>query len=794
MEEDVASALAGLRVLDLSDSVAGQFCGRMLADYGAEVLLVEPPGGCAMRRARPLDADGGSFAFLHLNTGKGSVVLDATPAGRARLLALAGEADAIILGPESDRIALAAAAPLAVLATVSPFGTDGPWRSWSGCEMVYQAVAGLMHGSGDGTRAPLFGCGDRASHGAGAAAFIAVLAGLFARGRWGMGQEAAVDIAGTAACMANPTITQFLYNGMVEPRASRRMPLGLLRCWDGWVGFWLHVHLFAPMMAALGLGGHAEDARFKPAKARLEHWEAFIAVLQSHVASQAADAVLAQLQSARVVAARCYSLTQLHDDCAHLAARGYWESVATPAGGRTILGPQFRMGATPRLVRVGPPAPGNVSGFAGARRAVPPMAPPAPGTGPLAGLRVVEFTTAWAGPMAGRILAWLGAEVIHVESASRTDSWRMHGQVFNATRFPADGPGAKPWDRCALFNSQNANKLSLSLELKQPDAKAAMLRILVKTDVVLCNFTAGTLDRMGFGHARLKELRPDIIVAEMPAFGSSGPLSHATAIGPSMEMAAGMAGMIGYPGGPPTVTGPTYPDPIGALHGAAAVLTALLHRQATGQGQHVEVPQVEGAMHFIGAQILAALASGTDPRPGGNRVEWAAPHDAFATAGEDQWIAIAATTDDAWRALCGVIGRAELAQDPRLATLAGRRAHEDEIGAAVAAWARQQDKHAAASLLQAAGVAAAAVHDGGDGAHSPYLAARGWFTDLVHADIGATLQEGLPMALSRTPGSNRSAAPCLGQNTHAILRDLAGLSDAEIAALDASGATASVPL
>lgn len=782
----MAGALAGIRVLDLSDSIAGQFCTRMLADYGAEVLLVEPPGGGAMRRARPVAKDGTSFAFLHLNTGKGSMVLDASPAGRARLLALAAEADAIVIGPEADRMALEAAAPAAVICTVSPFGTDGPWRGWTGCEMVFQAVAGLMHASGDGRREPLYGCGDRASYGAGASAYIAVLAGLFARGRWGIGQAAAVDIAAAAACMANPFVTQFLYNGLVEPRATRRQPLGLLRCADGWVGFWLHVHLYAPMMAALGLEAQAEDPRFKPAKARLENWDAFVALLQAQVATQPADDVLATLQSARVVAARCYSLTQLRDTCAHLEARGFWES----AGGQTILGPQFRMGATPRAVRGGTPALGTVTGFATPRRPVPPLAPPPPGTGPLAGLRVVEFTTAWAGPMAGRILAWLGAEVIHVESASRTDSWRMVGQVFNPTRFPKDGAGDRPWDRCALFNSQNANKLSLSLELKNPEAKAAMLRILAQTDVVLCNFTAGTLDRMGFGHATLKALRPDIIVAEMPAFGSSGPLSHATAIGPSMEMAAGMAGMIGYPGGKPTVTGPTYPDPIGALHGASAVLTALLHRQHSGQGQHIEVPQVEGAMHYIGEHILAALATGENPAPRGNRVDWAVPHDAFPARGDDQWIAIAATTDAAWQALCGAMARPDLA---RHATLAERQAYEDEICAAVAGWAATQDKHAAAALLQSLGVAAAAVHDGGDGARSPYLAARFWFTELVHADLGPTVQEGLPMALSRTPGSNRFAAPCLGQHTQAILRDLAGLDAAAIAALDAAGATSAVP-
>ena len=407
---------------------------------------------------------------------------------------------------------------------------------------------------------------------------------------------------------------------------------------------------------------------------------------------------------------------------------------------------------------------------------------------------MVEFTTAWAGPMAGRILAWLGAEVVHVESAGRLDSWRQHNQVFNPGRYPRDGAGDHPWDRCALFNSQNANKLSLSLDIKHTAARAAMDRVLAQADVVLCNFTAGTLDRMGFGYQRLKTLRPDIIVAEMPPFGSTGPMAAATAIGPSMEMAAGMAGMIGYEGGPPAVTGPTYPDPVGALNAAAAVLIALLHRQASGVGQHVEVPQVEAGMQFIGEHILHALEIGEGPVRRGNRVDWAAPHDAFPAAGDDEWIAVAATNDTAWRALCAAIGRADLAADPRLADLAGRQAHEDAIGEAISDWTRQQDKHAAAALLQACGVAAAPVQHGGDGATSPYLHARGYFTDLVHSNIGPVVQEGLPFHLTATPGSDRFAAPCLGEHTHRVLSQIGGLSNTEIAALEAAGEISAVPL
>ena len=787
----MAQALAGIRVLDTTNGIAGQFCARMLADHGADVILAEPPGGTVTRRMAPIGPDGASFTFFHNNLGKRAVI-----AGPARRAELAREADVVLVDRAADKASLQAAAPDAIVTLVCGFGADGPWRDWTGSEMIYQAVGGVMHASGHADREPIYGCGDRASYGAGVGAYIATLAALFARGRWGIVQGASVDIAETATCMANPFISGFLYNGLVEPRSDRRIPVGQILCPDGWVGFYLHVHLFAPMCPALGLPELAEDPRFKSPRARLDNWNELVRLIQSHAADWPAETLLAKLQSVRVVAARSYRLTELRDDCPHLAQRHYWPTVPTPDGPRTILGPQFRFSATPRHVAAGAPALATdaTEDFKSPRRAIPKPVQPPPGPGPLAGLRVVELTTAWAGPMAGRILAWLGAETIHVESASRLDNWRGHKQVYNRHRFPPDGAGDRPWDRTCLFNSQNANKLSLTLELKQPAAHAALLRLIEKSDVVLCNFTAGTLARMGFGYDRLKALNPGIIVAEMPAFGASGPMSHATAIGPSMEMAAGMAGMIGYPGGPPMITGPTYPDPIGAFHGAAAVLTALLHRQATGHGQHVEIPQVEAAMHYIGEHILHALATGENPAPNGNRVAWAAPHDAFPAAGEDQWLAIAVTTDTAWQSLCRLMNRPDLAADSRFTALPGRKAHEDILHEAVAAWTRTQDKHAAAAALQAAGIAAAPVQDGRDGAQSPYLAARNYFTELHHADIGRVVQEGLPFHLSRTPGGNHFAAPVLGQHTHMILADIIGLSADEIAALDASGATSPVPI
>ena len=222
---------------------------------------------------------------------------------------------------------------------------------------------------------------------------------------------------------------------------------------------------------------------------------------------------------------------------------------------------------------------------------------------PLEGLRVVELTTAWAGPMAGRVLAWYGAESFHVESPTRTNTWRSNRDAPNPTTYPDLDPGDRPWDRAFTFNSQNVNKRSLVVDLKNPRGISVMRRLIAVSDVLLCNFRPGMLRRLGLDYETLSEDLPSLIVVEMPAYGLSGPHASYSALGPTMEMAAGMSAMIAYPSGKPTVTGPSYMDPIGGFNAAAAVLTALLYRDRTGLGQHIEVAQVEfgDAVHRPGA-------------------------------------------------------------------------------------------------------------------------------------------------------------------------------------------------
>jgi len=797
------AALGGVSVLDASESVAGQFCGRMFADYGADVTLIEPPEGSALRRtgpfdSRPVDAGGlGSLLFFHLNLGKQSVTLDlGSAAGREALRVRAKCADVAIVSRDIDRDALLKANPALVVCMVSDFGDDGPYRDWRGSEMIFQALSGMMYNNGDKGREPLYGVAHRACCAAGVGAYIAALAALHARNQLGIGQIVMLDVAHNTAAMGPPNTLMYNYSGLLEERGERTAPFTMLQCSDGWVGMWVHGHTFKPMCEQLERPDWLTDPRFEDPRNRLVNFKKLVAEVQEHVRSWTGDEVLDRLLKARMVAAKAYTPNQLYSGCEHLAVRRYWETVPTPAGPRPILGPAARMGATPRHVRGPAPALG-----ADNARPLPVPKKPAAATvvaaslqrGPLSGLRVLEFTTAWAGPMAGRILAFLGAEAIHVESATRLDVWRQHNSVFQPRRYADRKAGERPHNRVAYFNSQNINKQSLTLDLKHPGGKDAMLKLAAKSDIVVSNFTPGTLARMGVGYEDLSKLNPGIIVCEMPGFGNDGPLARCTANGASMEVAAGMSALIGYPDGPPATTGQVYPDPMGGYNAAAVLLTALAYRDATGKGQYIELPQVEASMQFIGEELLHAIATGVDPVPHGNRVRWAAPHDAYLAAGHDQWVAIAVETDAEWQTLCQLMGQPELARDGRYATFDARWKNQDELREPITRWTRTLPKMMVAERLQAAGIRAAPVQDARGVMEDPYLVARDFVTLLEHAEAGTHGYPSLPFRLSLTPGAQRSASPCLGADTHRILREVVGLSAAEVEELDRAGVTSADP-
>jgi benzylsuccinate CoA-transferase BbsF subunit len=398
---------------------------------------------------------------------------------------------------------------------------------------------------------------------------------------------------------------------------------------------------------------------------------------------------------------------------------------------------------------------------------------------PLAGIRVADFTWVWAGPFCTLQLAHLGAEVIRVETATRPCVTRL------LPPFADFQPGP---NRSGYFNQYNQGKKSITLDMKRPEAVEVAKRLCAASDVVVENFAAGVMDRMGLGWDVLRRLRPGLVMIALSGYGATGPDAGKVSYGPAQVPLSGMSSVTGYRGFPPMHLGISYGDPTGGLHGAVAVLAALLHRARTGEGQYVDLSQWETSMAVLPEAITAWTMNGVAPPRDGNRDPWMAPHGVFRAAGEDRWVAVAVDDDAAWGRFAAAIGRPELAA--RYATAAARKAHEDELEDVVTSWTSVRAPEDVVATLQAAGVAAFVAATNRDLAEDPHLNERGYFVELPHAEVGTRKHVGVPWKMSSSDCRVRAAAPVVGADTDLVLRDVCGYSVGEIEALREGGALA----
>lgn len=335
------TALSNLKVIDFSESVAGQYCSRLMAGFGADVLLVEPPGGSRIRKLGPFSKlHGDSTTFYHLNLDKRSVALDpASSAGRERLVALCAKADVVLL-PRGELVeALRLAAPGAVLCRISDFGVNGPYATWKADEMVHQALSGIMYYNGRAGEAPLFGVGQRVQHVAGVAAYTAVLAAL----RGGHGELIDIDVNKTAASMSYNLPNQYFYSGTFDQRdGTKYNPDLLIRSRDGWVTVFVYAYRWPALCEALGLTELRDHPDFQTQVDRLARWDR-VSELASAAASDITSMDLVTLlQGLGVPAAASHTPEDLAKS-PHLAARHYWQTAQTESGTRRAFGPPFRL-------------------------------------------------------------------------------------------------------------------------------------------------------------------------------------------------------------------------------------------------------------------------------------------------------------------------------------------------------------------------------------------------------------------------------------------------------------------
>ncbi|MFC5728923.1 MULTISPECIES: CaiB/BaiF CoA transferase family protein [Nocardioides] len=398
-------------------------------------------------------------------------------------------------------------------------------------------------------------------------------------------------------------------------------------------------------------------------------------------------------------------------------------------------------------------------------------------TFPLSGVRVADFSWVGAGPFLTKPLADHGADVVKVESRQRRDPIRSMAPFRDGERGP---------DRSGYFANRNTSKRSLCLDLKDPRGRDLALRLISTSDVVVNNFSPGTMDRLGLGYDAAREVRPGVVYLEMPMIGRAGPHHGWRGYGLTIAAAGGLLGLTGYPDRPPVGTGTNFPDHVpNPLHGAVAVLAALRKRRRTGQGEYIELAQLESTANVIGPALVAA-AAGDAPVRDGNRDDLAAPHGVYPCAGDDSWCAIAVVTDDQWSGLCRVLWD-ERWDEPALAGADGRRRNSGRLDELVAGRTRSWVADDLARALTDAGVPASEVLHADALMLDAQLRARGHWEVLDHPVMGPSVYDAIPYRLSATPGALRSPAPLLGADSEAVCVDLLGLDAAEYRQLEEEG-------
>jgi crotonobetainyl-CoA:carnitine CoA-transferase CaiB-like acyl-CoA transferase len=801
----MSRALAGVRVLELTDRSAA-LAGRVLADLGAEVILVEPPGGAPVRHEAPFlngEADfERAFAHLYLNTNKRSVVLDLdSPDGRERFLDLVASADVLLEtqlpgrfdGLGLDHGTLRTANPRLVQCSVTPFGLFTPWRHRKANDLVAGAAGGLIQVSGEPDGIPMQGGAHPSYTMAGLAAASAITIALHQRDLGtGNGSGVHIDLslqeATALAVMQTAWPAQWAWQRHIPARPGLSAALA---CRDGkYVSLLVRPDRFRGFLAWADEAGvpHTMTPDDWPL-ARLDAPRRHNPVPELTLRLAAAltrDEFVAGALKADIICLPVLDFPDLEREPQYQLNDQFFEIDHEVLGARLGYvrspvdaiadGVAFRrapcLGEDQALLESLP---------ARARRAstgMPTAAASPPPSTALAGLRVVDFGWVLAAPIGTRLLASFGAEVIRVESSGRPDS--MRGQA---------GPDGKPHpDLGGLFNSVNAGKKSFTVDLGKPEGIALVKELIASADIVVNNFRPGVMARLGLGFEALCAIKPDVILLNLPGAHRTGPWARHPSTGNILMAASGFNMLTGFPEERPRGIGVAYPDFTSPHLLVATILAAVRQRRASGTGQELHLTQLSSLLALLGCEWMDYQASGQQPPRNANRSPNHCPHGIFPAAREadtglDAWVAIAVAGDAEWAAMCRVMERADLAADPRFASHAARKANEDSLDTVVRAWTHTRDKWAIADLLQGAGVAAAPVEHLRDMLERDpqmpdhYQAVRQ--PEAPHVDIvidrEAARWVGHELVLER--------APILGEHNLYVMQELLGRSDAEFARL-----------
>ncbi len=775
------SALTGIRVVELAESVAAEYCGKLLADFGAEVIKIETPKrGSATRAMAPLLADGceGSAMFAYLNTNKRSAVLDlGSAAAVERLHRLIDTADAVIGGRTTEWFARH---PSVVFCSITPYGQGVP------AELDNARSINVFHASGwgyhtpshpDAGKPPLQGPGRfLADYEAGLEAALCVASSLF--GRLHIGEGELVDISQQAVlvsradCILGRLVTGEVPAGGERGDYDQAGPASFFACADGFV--YLYMTSGTHWAGVKTLMGHPEwlDAfeddwlEFSVTAEKVATFQrgfaAWVAGLPKEEASDRAQRLGVPLVPVNGAADLHHSPQYRH--------RGFFQQVCHPVLGEAAYPTvPYAFSASPARIISAAPSLGeatrsvmeaiDVSRPRPTVRSAQLKPPKDSRGGPLEGVRVVELTKVWAGPYAGKLLAMLGAEVIKVETAAGPEEMRAYGGT--------------DINHAPYFLSINPEILSVDLDIKSGEGMARLRELIARSDIVINNLRPGAMERQSLGYQQLTEIKHDIISVSIKMWGNDGPLGHQTGYAPCFAALAGPASLVGYPDGPPLGTSMRYGDSTVGAAAAYAAVVALLHRELSGAGQFVDVSAVETLSSMIGDCLLEQSLTGRPLGPSGNTHPDMCPHGCYPCA-DGAWIAVAVATDAEWRRLCEALGAAALADQPRYATGDARHRHAEALDADLGRLTRGHDAERLAERLRAAGVPAAKSATSVDVIADQRLWDRELYRFVTDHREGQRPVLGPSWRMARRPARIARGAPNLGEDTDYVLHEILG--------------------
>ncbi len=788
-----AGALSHLRVLDLTGPL-GQMCARVFGDMGADVIKVEPPGGDPARGTPPFAGDrpgpDRSLMFMDRNRGKKSVILDlANEEGRERVRALAARVDVVVEDSQPGTLAaiglgfdhLSQANAGLVYVSITTFGQTGPQSGYAGGELIAQATGGILFANGDDGQRPAMAPDDLISNISCLHAAFGALAAIRQRRETGRGQHVDVSRQEVVLYCQGNYIPRYSTTGRVTKREGRHGAMGgvnLFTCADG------DFISLAPFMAhhfrrlATDVIGDEVLANPELESNPARNEDATRVLINERIEKYAAtvkrDDFVERGQKAGVPAVPIMTPEEALNH-PHNAERAFFHEVEDKNGHRTVPGAPFRMSTTPWRVDLPVPTVGQhtdevlaeLDRPAGQRAAQ--SGRDGVEAGALEGLRVADFTRAFAGPIATMFLGFLGAQVVKLESGDLEDN-RGGGQ--------------------ATFQELNRAKLSATIDTRKPEGKDLIKQLVSRSDLVVENFRPNVMGRLELDYEALRVAKPDLIMVSMPGFGHSGPLKDYYAYGQQIIGTTGLLTLWGHLESQLDVRVKyAFPDYVAAIASSLACLAALEYRNETGRGQFIELAQFESLAHLLGVTYMDSTSNGRPQTSRGNDSWTHAPHDVYRCTGDDEWVAIAVETGEQWVALVEAMGSPAWSGDSRFSSLSDRRANKGTLDIHINEWTETRGRHEVETLLQGVGVPAGILATAKDLYDDPHLRSRGEIVSIDHGEDGGGViaHAGPNVHLSGGPSRADLPSPGKGEHNDVVFRDVLGLSDQEERELEASG-------